>query len=81
MGDTFVWGDEDAATTSQSRTSLLSPALDDLLSQEHPARFVGAFVDGLPRDTWSAMEINLDGDPLGAPAYHPTVLLNIWHNS
>ena len=57
---------------------LLPPALDELLAQDHPARFVGAFVDGLPRDAWSEMEIDLDGDPLGAPAYHPKVLLNVW---
>ncbi len=24
------------------------------------------------------MEIDLDEDPLGAPAYHPTVLPNVW---
>ena len=24
------------------------------------------------------MEIDLDGEPLSAPAYHPTVLLNVW---
>ncbi len=57
---------------------LLPPALDELLSQDHPARFVAAFVDGLPRDAWSEMEIDLDGDPLGASAYHPRVLLNVW---
>ena len=57
---------------------LLPPALDELLAQDHPARFVAAFVDGLPRDAWLEMEIDLDGDPLGAPAYHPRVLLNVW---
>ncbi len=57
---------------------LLPPALDELLAQDHPARFVAAFVDGLPRDTWSEMEIDLAGDPLVAPAYHPRVLLNVW---
>lgn len=57
---------------------LMPPALDDLLSQGHPARFVAAFVDGLPKVTWSEMEIDLDGDPLGAPAYHPRALLSVW---
>ncbi len=49
---------------------LLPPTLDDLLSQDHPARFVGTVVDGLPRDAWSEMEIELDGDPLGAPGFN-----------
>ena len=50
---------------------LLPPVLDELLAQAHPARFVAAFVDGLPRDAWSEIEIDLDGDPLGAPATCP----------
>ena len=62
----------------RERAWLLPPALDDLLSQGHPARFVAAFVDGLPKVAWSDMEIDLDGDSLGAPAYHPRALLNMW---
>ncbi len=57
---------------------LLPPTLDDLLPQDHPARFVAAFVDGLDRDAWKGMEIDVDGDPLGAPAYHPWALLSVW---
>ncbi len=57
---------------------LLPPTLDDLLPEDHPARFVAAFVDGLDRDAWAGMEIDLDGDPLGAPAYHPRALLSVW---
>ncbi len=57
---------------------LLPPILDDLLPTDHSARFVAAFVDGLDRDAWKGMEIDLSGDPLGAPAYHPTILLNVW---
>jgi len=57
---------------------LLPPTLDDLLPQDHPARFVAAFVDGLDREAWKGMEIDVDGDPLGAPAYHPWALLSIW---
>ena len=57
---------------------LLPPTLDDLLPEDHPARFVAAFVDGLDRDAWKGMNIDVDGDPLGAPAYDPQVLLNIW---
>ncbi len=57
---------------------LLPPALDDLLAQDHPARFVAAFVDGLDRASWAEMEIGVEGDPLGAPAYHPHLLLSVW---
>ncbi len=57
---------------------LLPPTLNDLLPQDHPARFVAAFVDGLDRDAWKGMEIDVDGDPLGAPAYHPWALLSVW---
>ena len=56
---------------------LLPANLDDLLPQDHPARFVATFVDGLDRDAWAGMEINVGGHPLGAPAYDPQVLLNI----
>ena len=57
---------------------LLPPTLDDLLPIDHSARFVAAFVDGLDRDAWKGMEIDVDGDPLGAPAYHPWALLSVW---
>ena len=53
---------------------LLPPALDELLALDHPARFVGVFVDGLPRDVCSEMEIDLDGDPLGAAALSTVVI-------
>ena len=56
---------------------LLPPTLDDLLPHDHPARFVAAFVDGLDRAR-AEMEIEVDGDPLGAPAYHPQPLLSVW---
>ena len=57
---------------------LLPPTLDDLVPEDHPSRFVAAFVDGLDRIGWAGMEIDVDGDPLGAPAYHPRALLSVW---
>ena len=57
---------------------LLPPTLDDLLPKDHPARFVAVFVDGLDHDAWAGMEIDVDGDPLGSPAYHPRALLSVW---
>ena len=57
---------------------LLPPSLDELLPADHPARFVAEFIDALDRDGWAEMGIDLDGDPLGAPAYHPRALLSVW---
>ena len=57
---------------------LLPPSLDDLLPDDHPARFVAGFVDGLTREEWAAFGVNVDGQTLGAPAYHPRALLSIW---
>lgn len=59
-------------------TWLLPPSLDELIPPDHPARFVAAFVDGLGRATWWGWGVDLDGDPLGAPAYDPRGLLCVW---
>ena len=59
-------------------TWLFPPTLDELIPSDHPARFVAAFVEHLERATWARMEIAVDGDPLGAPAYDPRALLCIW---
>ena len=45
---------------------------------DHPARFAAAFVGTLDRASWSEMEIAIDGDPLGAPAYDPRAVLCVW---
>ncbi len=45
---------------------------------DHPARFTAAFVGALDRAAWSEMDIAVDGDPLGAPAYDPRALLGVW---
>ena len=54
---------------------LLPPSLDELLPLDHPARFVAEFVDALDREGWSELGVEIDGDPMGAPAYHPRAFL------
>jgi transposase len=63
---------------NREKTWLMPPTLDELIPPDHPARFVAAFVDGLEGSVWKEMEINLDGDPLGAPSYHPRAMLCVW---
>ena len=57
---------------------LLPPSLDDLLPLDHPARFVAEFVDALDKEGWADLGVEIAGDPLGAPAYHPRALLSVW---
>ncbi len=63
---------------SRDQGWLLPPTLDELLPNDHPARFVAAFIDGLGHSTWADMGVGLEGDAMGAPAYHPRALLSIW---
>ena len=55
----------------RERMWLLPPSLDELLPLDHPARFVAVFVDALDKGGWAELGMEIDGDPLGAPAYHP----------
>lgn len=57
---------------------LLPPSLDDLVPPDHQCRFVDAVLDGLDGDEWRELGIDLAGDPEGAAAYHPRVLLGVW---
>jgi transposase len=57
---------------------LLPQNLDDLLSPDHPARFVGAYVDALDAEAWAELGVQASGDPWGAPSYHPRLLLSVW---
>ena len=57
---------------------MLPPTLDELLPLDHPARFVAEFVDALDREDWAELGVDIDGEVLGAPAYHPRALLSVW---
>ena len=57
---------------------MLPPTLDELIPADHPARFVDAYLDGLDRDAWARLGVDTDGNPMGAPAYHPRALLSVW---
>ena len=57
---------------------LLPPTLGELIPFDHPARFVAEFVDSLDREAWNELEVSPDGEPLGAPSYHPRALLSVW---
>lgn len=63
---------------SREQTWLFPPTLDELIPDDHPARFVAAFVDNIDRTMWLEMGIEPGGEPLGAPAYHPRGLLSVW---
>ena len=62
----------------RERMWLLPPPLGELLPLDHPARFVAEFVDALDREGWAELGVEIEGDPLGAPAYHPRALLCVW---
>ena len=57
---------------------MLPPSLDEMLEASHPARFVAEFVDALGGDGWAAIGVDKDGEPMGAPSYHPRALLGVW---
>ncbi len=57
---------------------ILPPSLDELLEAGHPARFVAEFVDALDGDDWAGIGVDREGDPMGAPSYHPRALLGVW---
>ena len=57
---------------------ILPPSLDELVPADHPVRFVAEFVDGLSREEWLEMGIDVDGGLMGAPSYHPRALLGAW---
>jgi transposase len=63
---------------SRDQAWLLPPTLDQLLPDDHPARFVAAFVEALDARAWRDLGVEPAGDPEGAPAYDPRALLSVW---
>lgn len=56
----------------------LPPTLGELLPLDHTARFVAKFIDALDHEGWKELCVEIEGDPLGAPTYHPRALLSVW---
>ena len=56
---------------SRERSLLLPPSLYELLPLVHPARFVAESVDTPDCEDWKELGVEIEGDPLGPPAYHP----------
>ena len=63
---------------NRQQTWLFPPTLDELIPDDHPVRFVASLVDTLDESIWQKMSIALNGESLGAPAYHPRALLSAW---
>ena len=63
---------------SREKTWLLPPTLEELIPADHPVRYVAAFVDELDRAAWCELGVAPDGAAVGAPAYHPRVVLGVW---
>ena len=63
---------------SREGTWMFPPTVEELVSADHPARFVGAFVDELGASGWRELGVAPEGEDEGAPAYDPRVLLGVW---
>jgi transposase len=63
---------------NRQQTWLLPPTLDEMIADDHPVRFIASFVDSLEDNVWQQMNVDLHGETLGTPAYHPRALLGVW---
>jgi len=63
---------------SREQDWLFPPSLEELIPQDHPARFVAAFVKSLSLVAWRELGIVVEWQEEGAPAYHPVALLCVW---
>jgi transposase len=63
---------------NREQSWLLPPTLAELIPDDHPARFVASFVDAISEAEWQKLNIQLEGELMGAPSYHPRCLLSVW---
>jgi len=63
---------------ARDRAWLLPPTLDELVPATHPARYIARFAEGLTAAEWLQMGVATDGAALGAPAYDPRALTEVW---
>jgi transposase len=63
---------------SRGQDWLFPPSLEELVDPDHPARFVGAFVQAFGEADWAELGIQMGGEVMGAPRYHPEALLCVW---
>lgn len=61
---------------NREQTWLLPPTLDELIPDDHSARFIASVVDSLNERFWQ--KLGIWDEPLGAPSYHPRGLLSVW---
>ena len=57
---------------------LLPPSLDDMMPEDHAARFIAAVVAELDASSWHELGVDPEPQRLGAPSYPPEALLSIW---
>jgi transposase len=57
---------------------LVPYAFDEWIPADHWVRFVDAFIAELRREDWAELGIARLGAELGAPSYHPELLLRVW---
>jgi len=62
---------------NRQQTWLIPPTLDELMPDDRQVLFIAMFVDNLDETEWRKLGIGLAGETLGAPVYHPRVLLGV----
>ena len=63
---------------SRGQAWLMPPSLDQMISPDHPVRFVAAFVDQFDYGAWHELGVQVEGAVEGGPSYHAQLLLSVW---